>query len=189
MKSTSLFLLVPLAWASCGFAQQAPPQSTAAHGWQQSPNTDAVRAMTYTRFTLVGKFLNAPRTALPNRPAMVLDCIPVAESGAARGKFLAANLLIGTPLKVIYVEPEEIHGTSYYPKIAVRYRFDDRKEESEKWSLGTDKTSATLPKNVVKKVLRARSLTVSAEDDDGLPLAMQFDIPDAAPVEAGCNVD
>jgi hypothetical protein len=189
MKPTPLLLLVPLAWASCGFAQQAPPQSAAPHGWQQSQNTDAVRAMTYTRFTLAGKFLNSPRTSVPNRPALVLDCIPAPESGAARGKFLVANLLIGTPLKVIYVEPEEIHGTSYYPKIAVRYRIDDRKEESEKWSLGTEKTSAALPKNVVKKILRAHSLTVSVEDDDGLPLAMQFDIPDAAAVEAGCNVD
>ena len=189
MKPTPLLLLVPLAWASCGFAQQAPPQSAAAHGWQQSQDTDAVRAMTYTRFTLVGKFLNSPRTAMPNRPALVLDCIPTAESGAARGKFLTASLLIGTPLKVLYVEPEEIHGTSYYQKIAVSYRIGDRKDHSEKWSLGTEKTSAALPKNVVKKVLRAHSLLVSTEDDDGLPLAMQFDVPDAAAVEAGCNVD
>jgi hypothetical protein len=188
MKPTPLLLLVPLAWASCGFAQQAPPQSAAAHGWQQSQNTDAVRAMTYTRFTLGGKFSNS-QTAAPNRPALVLDCIPAAESGAARGKFLSASLLIGTPLKVLYVEPEEIHGTSYYQKIAVTYHIGDRKDHSEKWSLGTEKMSAALPKNVVKKILRAHSLTVSAEDDAGLPLTMQFDIPDAAAVEAGCNVD
>lgn len=189
MKPIQLLLLVPLAWASCGFAQQAPPQSAAAHGWQQSQNTDAARAMTYTRFTLVGKFLNSPQIAAPNRPALVLDCIPVSESGAARGKFLTASLLIGTPLKILYVEPEEIHGTSYYQKIAVRYRIDDRKEQSEKWSLGTEKLSAALPKDVVKKILRAHSLWVATEDDAELPLAMQFDIPDTALVEAGCNVD
>jgi hypothetical protein len=189
MKPTPLLLLVPLAWTSCAFAQQAPPQSAAAHGWQQSQNTDAVRAMTYTRFTLGGKFLNSPQTAVPNRPALVLDCIPAAGSGAARGRFLTASLLIGTPLKVIYVEPEEIHGTSYYPKIAVRYRIENRKEESEKWSLGTEKASAAVPKNVVKKILRAHSVTVSAEDESGAPLAIQFDLPDAAAVEAGCNVD
>jgi hypothetical protein len=188
MKTTPLVLLVPLAWASCGFAQQAAPQSAAAHGWQQSQNTDAVRAMTYTRFTLAGKFLNS-QTAVANRPALVLDCIPKAGSDAGRGKFLTASLLIGMPLKVIYVEPEEIHGTSYYPKIAVRYRIAGRKEESEKWSLGAEKTSAAVPKNVVKKILRARSVTVSAEDDGGSPLAMQFDMPDAAAVEAGRNVD
>ena len=188
MKSTPLLLLVPLAWTSCGFAQQAPSQSAAAHGWQQSQNTDAARAMTYTRFMLGGKFLNSTQAAVPNRPALVLDCIPAAGSGA-RGKFLTASLLIGTPLKVLYVEPEEIHGTSYYQKIAISYRVGDGKDHSEKWSLGTEKLSAAVPKNVVKKILRAHSLTVSTEDDAGLPLAMQFDIPDAAAVEAGCNVD
>jgi hypothetical protein len=189
MKPTPLLVLLPLMWAPSGPAQQAPSQSAAAHGWQQSQNTDAVRAMTYTRFTLGGKFSSSTQTAAPNRPALVLDCIPAAESGAARGKFLTASLLIGAPLKVLYVEPEEIHGTSYYQKIAVSYRIGSRKEHSDKWSLGTEKMSATVPKNVVKMILRAHSLTVSTEDDAGLPLAMQFDIPDAAAVEAGCNVD
>jgi hypothetical protein len=189
MKPTPLLLLVLLAWGSCGFAQPAPQQPVTAHVWRQSQNTDAARAMTYTRFTLVGKFLTPPQDVVANRPALAVDCIPAKESHSSKGRFLAGTLLVGTPLKIIYVEPEEIHGTSYYPKVAVRYRTDEAKEESEKWSPGTEKTSASVPKESLKKILRARTVAITAEDERGSPIAMQFDLSDPAAVEAGCNVD
>jgi len=74
---------------------------------------------------------------------------------------------------------------------------DDGKEEVEKWSIGTDKTSvsgtdktsASVPKDALKKIFRAHSVEVTAQDDRGSPVAMQFDMSDPTPVEETCNVD
>jgi hypothetical protein len=192
MKPSPLLLLVPLAWASFGFARAQPaaaPQPSSARVWQQSNETDAARSFNFTRYTLVGKFLSPPQAQMANRPALAVDCLPGTGSHANRGKFLAGNLLVGTALKIVYVEPEEIHGTSYYPKVLVRYRTDDSKDEEHKWSPGTEKTSASVPKESLKKILRARTLTITAPDDAGSQIDMRFDMPDAALVEAGCNVD
>jgi len=93
-------------------------------------------------------------------------------------------------MKIIYVEPEEIHGTSYEQKVAVRYRTDDGSdEERENWSPGLDKISTSIPKDSLKKILRARTVSISLDDERGSELAMQFDMPDPAQVEAACNVD
>ena len=189
MKPTPLLLLVPLVYATLGFAEPATQQPTSATGWQRSQETDAGRTFNFTRYTLVGKFLTSPRTQVANRPALSLDCIPVTESQAANGKLLASNLLVGTPLKIIYVEPEEIHGTSYFPKVVVRYRAGDAKQEEEQWSSGTEKTSASVPKHALKRILLAHTVVITADDDHGSPLTMQFDMPDSTLVEAGCNVD
>jgi hypothetical protein len=187
MRPTTLLLLVPLAWASFGFAQSAPQQPASAHGWRQSQKTDDVRAITYTRFTLVGKFPKSPQDVISDRPTLTVDCIPGKD--ASKGRFLAGNLLVGTTLKIVYVEPEEIHGTSYYPKVAVRYRTDEAKEEEEKWSPGTEKTSVSIPKDALKKILRARTAAITADDSRGSPVAMQFDMPDPTLIEAACDVD
>jgi hypothetical protein len=93
------------------------------------------------------------------------------------------------------VEPEEIHGTSYFPKVSIRYRLDGAKEEAERWSPGTDKTSASvtvsasIPGDAVKKMLRAHSVEITAEDAGGGPVVIQFDMPNPSAVEEGCNVD
>jgi hypothetical protein len=189
MKPTPLLLLVPLAWASFGFAQPAQQQPSPAHGWRQSQKTDDARAMTYTRFTLVGRFLTSPQDVVPDRPSLAVDCIPGKESHSGKGRLLAANLLIGTTLNIVYVEPEEIHGTSYYPKVAVRYRTDQAKEAEEKWSPGSEKTSASVPKDALKKILRARTVAITADDSRGSQVAMQFDMPDPTLVEDACDVD
>ena len=192
MKPTPLLLLVPLAWASFGFAQPAAKPLASSNGWQQSQKTDTARAFSYTRFTLVGKFVKSPQVKSPQDvaeiPALTVDCIPGEESHSAKGRLLAANLLVGSTLKVVYVEPEEIRGTSYFPKVAVRYRTDGAEEE-EKWSPSTEKTSASIPKDALKKFLRARTVAITADADGGSQIALQFDMPDAAPVEAACNVD
>ena len=181
MKPTSLFLLVPLALASFGLSAMAQ-QPSATQGWQQSQQTDATREITYTHFTLVGK-------SSQGRPILVLDCLPAKESYRGKGKVLNANLLAGIPLKVEYVEPEEIHGTSYFRKVTVRYRYDDGKEEVEKWSLGSDKTSLAIPKEALKKILRAHSVEITAQDEHGSPLTMRFDTSNPTSVEETCHVD
>jgi hypothetical protein len=186
MKPNPLLLVVPLALASFAFSTMASQQPS----WRQSQKTDAAAGTTNTRFTLAGKFLKSPQGDVSNnRPALVLDCAPGRGSHPHKGRLLVGNLLVGTALKIIYVEPEEIHGTSYFQKISVRYRLDGAKEETEKWSPGTEKASASIPGGSLKKILRGHSLEITAEDDHGLPVVMQFDMPDPGPVEAACGVD
>jgi hypothetical protein len=186
MKPTPLVLLVLLALASFGFSAMPPQQPSA---WRQAQKTDAANGTTYTRFTLAGKFLKSPQGDAPNRPSFVLDCVPGKESYRHKGRLLTGSLSVGTLLKIVYVEPEEIHGTSYYPKVRVQYRLDDAKEELERWSPGTDKTSASIPGDALKKILRAHTVELTVDDDHGLPIVMQFDMPDPTPVETGCGVD
>jgi hypothetical protein len=186
MNRAPVLFLAPLLLATFGLATVAPQQPSTAHVWRETPKPDDSST---ARFTLVGKFLKSPQTDVPNRPALVLDCIPATTSHKSEGKFVAANLLVGILLKIDYIEPEEIHGTSYYPKVVIHYRINDTKEEEEKWTPGTDKLSASISKDWVKKILRARTVEVSTRDDRGKDIAMQFDVPDPAPVEAACNLD
>jgi hypothetical protein len=189
MKSAPLLLLVPLALAPLGVSTMPPQLPPSAHVWRQTQRTDAASSTESTRFTLVGKFLKSPEGDISNRPAMVVDCIPGKASDHAKGRFVAASLLIGINLKIDYVEPEEIHGTSYYPKVSVRYRINDTKDEEEKWSPGTDKTSASIPKDSLKKILRAQTVDITANDEHRSQIVVKFDLPDPTTVEAACNVD
>lgn len=193
MKPTSAFLLVSLASACCALAQA--PQTTSGHGWHESQHRDAADTYTFTRFTLKGKFLSPLAAQVSDRPALTLDCIPPSQSN--RAKFLAADLLVGTTLKILYVEPEEIRGTNYFPKVAVRYRTDDSKEEDRNWGAGTDrvptgkpsdKTSATIPTDALKKMIHAHTVAITVQNDQGAPVQMQFDMPDSRPIEATCDV-
>jgi hypothetical protein len=189
MKPTSLLFLLPLAVTSLGLAQPAAQQPSSPHAWRQSQKTDAAQTLTFSRFTLAGQFATSSQGDGSHRPTLALDCIPGAGPHPAKGKFMAATLLVGSTLKIVYVEPEEIRGTSYFPKVAVRFRTDGAKDEEEKWSVGTDKTSASIPKESLKTILRARTVDITADNDGGSQVAMHFDMPDPTLVEASCNVD
>jgi hypothetical protein len=189
MKPAILLLLVPLALTSSGLSAMPPQLPSSAHLWRQTQRTDAPSGTASTRFTLVGKFLKSPEGDISNRPAMVVDCVPGKASDHNKGRFVAASLLIGTNLKIDYVEPAEIHGTSYYPKVSVRYRINDAKDEEEKWSPAADKASASIPKDWLKKIVRAQTVDITVADEHGSQIVMKFDMPDPVSVEAACNVD
>jgi hypothetical protein len=190
MNTNPLFLFVPLVLVSSGVAQAAPQQSPPAHVWHQSEERNTADAFSYWRFTLMGKFLTSSHDEGASRPAVVVDCIPAAESPREKATFLSGNLVVGKTLKVVYVEPEEIRGMSYFPKVAVRYRTDDAKKEmDEQWSPRSANTSASIPKQALKELLRAHTVAITALDDRGRPLSMQFEIPDPTLVEQSCDVD
>lgn len=195
MKPTPVFLLVSLASACCSLAQAQAPQAASDHSWRESQHRDAADTYTFTRFTLTGRFVTPLPGQASDRPALTLDCIPRSQSN--RAKFLAADLLVGTTLKILYVEPEEIRGTNYFPKIAVRYRADDSKEQERNWGAGTDrvptgkpsdKTSATIPTDALKEMIHAHSVAITVQNEQGAPLQMQFDMPDSTPIGASCDV-
>src|ERR1700722_6358716 len=189
MKQSLLFLLVVFFLCSIGFSRVAAQESASAHVWRESVKTDAARGTVYNRYTLTGKFLKAPQHGdTSNRPALVVDCNSAKER-RGKAKFEAASLLVGAALKIDYVEPSEIHGTSYYPKVSARYRMNDGKEEEEKWDPGGEKASASMPKDALKKILRAQTIDLTVKDDSGTPIVMKFDIPNATAVEQACSVD
>jgi hypothetical protein len=157
MKRILLLLLVSLACPTLGIAGSAPPQPSSEPVWQQSERTNAAEAYTFSRFTLVGRFLTPLPDAPANRPALVVDCIPAKEFFRGKGTFLAGNLLVGTTLKIVYVEPEEIHGINYFPMVEVRYHTDNAKDQEQKWSPGSNNTSASIDKGLLTKILRART--------------------------------
>jgi hypothetical protein len=205
MKANLLFLVVPLACPTFGIAASAPQQPSSVPQWQQSQRTNAVDDFAYSRFTLMGQFVTPPQDSMPNRPAFVLDCIPADESPRGKDTLLVGNLLVGTNLKVMYVESEEIpsgiSGMFYFPKIAVRYRIDNAKKEEQdqwwptsarpayQWSASSDKTSASIPKHSLKEILRARSVAITTSDDHGRKIVVRFDMPDPTLVEKVCHVD
>ena len=193
MKPISPFVLTTLAAAALAVAQQTGAPSAADHAWQASQHSDPAGSYTFTRFTLLGKFVGA---SVANGPAMTVDCIPRGAAGHA--KFLTADLLVGTGLKIDWVEPQEIRGTSYFPKVEVAYTVDGAAASGQQWQVGTeriptgnpaDKTAATIPKDALKKILRAHTVTITAADAQGAPVEMQFDISDTASLRATCNVD
>jgi hypothetical protein len=186
MKSSSVFLSVSLLCASLAFSAVPPQQSPVARAWRQSERTDPVRG-DYTRFNLAGKFLKTPVGDDAVRPSLVVDCSTHNRSG--KPKFVRGTLVVGDPLKIDWVEPEEIHGISYFPKVNVVYRLDDAKEEREEWPAGSDKSSASFSKSSLEKMLRAHTIEINAQDKSGSQLIMQFDMPDPTLVEQGCDVD
>jgi hypothetical protein len=191
MKANPLLLLMPLTLSSSCFAASAPQQAPTEHVWQQSQRTNVADSYTYSRFTLGGTFLSPPPNGIAERPAVVVDCVPAEKSPRGRGTFLDGKLLVGTRLKIIYVEPEEIlTGISYFPKVTVHLRTDNAKDAEEKqWSPGSDNTSATVSEHALKQILRARTVAVTAYDDHGGKIAMQFDIPDPSLVDQVCHLN
>ena len=188
MKSTQLLLSMLLMSASSGWTQ-AVAQPSSAPAWQQSGMTDPAQTYNFTRFTLSGSFANPSNEKSGGRPALTVDCIPGTPSHP-KGRYLAAAMSVGAKLKIVYVEPEEIHGMSYYPKVDVRYRVDEAKsEEQDQWSAGADKVSVSLPRDMTKRILRAHILTIAVADDRGSRLVVKFELPDPAPLEQACNMD
>jgi len=187
MRSAPLFALFPLLWASLTFSARPPQQSASQQAWQTTEVTDSGRASSHTRFTLTGKFLKRPPSDVSTPPALAIDCGP--SRRGSDGRFIDGNLIIGVPLKINYVEPTEIHGTSYDQKVFVQLRVDDAKNEKRQWTPGKEKTSAVFSKYSLKKILRAHTVEITTEDENGSPVTMQFDVPDSKAVAESCDVD
>jgi hypothetical protein len=96
---------------------------------------------------------------------------------------------VGTNLKIDYIEPEEIRGMSYDPKVTVRYRLDDGKEEREEWAPGAEKSSSNLPKDTFKKLLQAHTALLTVNEDGAGEVEMQFDMPDPGKVSQACRMN
>ena len=111
---TPVSLVLSLVLTSVTFPALAQQQATSAPAWQQSLRNDPSRDYAYTRFTLPGRFVKPAADAATPAPTLTLDCVTARDSHPLTGRVLAANVSAGSALKVVYVEPLEIHGTSYF---------------------------------------------------------------------------
>ena len=169
----------------------ALPQLTPAPAqkWRQSHKTDAARGISYTQFTLAGKFVKWPEKDAENRPSLEGDCRTPEESGGLMEKLWHAYYFAGTPLTVQYVEPNAITtGISYFQKIDVRYRLDSGKEKKEQWLPGPDKTSVSIPKDVLKKMLAAHNVVITVNEVNAKEVSAQFEMPDSAELAQACGI-
>jgi hypothetical protein len=197
MKSIiQLVMLAALAWACSGSAQPAPQPGAPASAWTRSQLRDSADTYTFTRFTLTGKFVAPVENEPADLPRLTVDCIPPGASH--RSKLVAADLLVGTRLKLLYLEPDEIRGTNFFPWISVRSRTDGSGVDRQNWPAGrdlvpsgkpSDKRSAAVPTDELKRMLRAHTVALTVVGEHGSPIQMQFDMPNPTPVEAACGVE
>jgi hypothetical protein len=187
MKLVHALLPIAFLLGTVTFTTPAHQAAASASEWRASQDTDN-RGTVYNQFSLTGKFIKEPPGGGSDPPTFVVRCKAPKGGGQAGGKFLSASIRIGAPVKVDWVEPEVIHGTSYFPKVGVRYRLDEAKEYREELSPGNEKGSASVPKNSTKQLLRARSILMTVVDPSGADIKLQFDISDPAQVENACSL-
>ncbi len=181
-----VLLVLLLAAPMSALPQQTPAP---AQKWRQSQKTDAARGISYTQFTLAGKFVKWPEKDAENRPTLEVDCRTPEESGGLMEKLWHAYYFAGTPLTVQYVEPDAITtGISYFQKIDVRYRLDNGKEKKEQWSPGPDKSSVSIPKDVLKKMLGAHNVVITVNEVNAKEVSAQFEMPDSADLAQTCGI-
>ena len=181
-----LLLALLLTTPSSALPQQIPAPG---QKWRQSQKTDAGRGIAYAQFTLAGKYVKWPEKDASNRPTLEVDCRSSEQSGGLMEKFWHAYFLAGIPLTVEYVEPDAITtGISYFQKIDVRYRLDEGKEKKEQWSPGPDKSSVSIPKDVLKKMLAAHNVAISVNEVNAKEVSAQFEMPDSTELAQACGV-
>jgi hypothetical protein len=185
--SHALFLLL---LASLAFAVAAPAQqpSASTRTWQQAERIDNNRVINETQFTLAGRFLDPPHGNVSAPPTLMLTCEPSDRKRNGEGKFISGQLTVGAPLKIVFVEPDEIHGTSYYPEVNITYRVDSEKPQDVQWPPRTDKTSISIDRQGARKILRGHAVVITVHEAFDSQVVMQFDFPESAEVLQTCGI-
>jgi hypothetical protein len=177
MKS-HLLLIVLLGLAGLDLAARTQ-QSTPPQGWQESIPNDPV-GESRRQFTLAGKFLPPLPGNGANPPSLLLKCAANRRSGG-KAKFRVGAVVVGLPLKIHWVEPQERKGgTSYFPEVAVSYRLDEGKSVDDDWPPRSDKSSAEFDKPIFSKMLHTKTILITMADKDDRQIRLQFDIPDSS---------
>lgn len=178
-------LLAPAALAVLATSLLAQNPAASAN-WQKAERFDSGRNLTLTEFTLTGRFTSPPRGNAPGPPSIVLDCLP--HKHGDEGKFLSGWVQVNSPLRIRFVEPTEIRNNSYNQEVFVTWHVASEKPRNAQWPPRSDKTSATLDKETVKKLLGDHQLGISMEEPFESEIVMQFDVPDSVDVLNACGI-
>jgi hypothetical protein len=205
-------MLIALAFSVAARAQQA---SLSQERWTRIEKTDALRGTAHSRFTLEGKFLEAPQQGRVSSPTFVVDCDPSARRahGHQKGKLLDAYIAVGSVLdsKVGFNEFALI-GTRAASGLHVQYRLNDGKVKSEFWfhsadfsaiflgeplgSFGMDFKDAVLGRILYSHQamykehvsVPASKVVIQVSEYLGGNITMEFDLPDPTEVADSCGL-
>lgn len=183
-----IFQLLPFLLALSSFSLLARQADNSSSGWVKTSQSSDASGNTVAHFAATGRFIKPPGGENPSPPSLDVDCRPDIQPRPLRDKFSEGSLRVGTPLKIEWVEPQVVHGIGYYPKVSIRYRIDDSKATRSQWAAGADKSSAVFTKDMLKKLLRAKTVMMEVRDKQENVISMHFDLAGADPVAAACGV-
>ncbi len=197
MKEQFAALLIGVFFATMALAQ-TPPQ------WHSEQKSDP-RGVSFTQFSLTGKFLTPPQNASNVNPTIFIRCIPGSNRhGHTSGKFIAGYIWVGGVMNSDVSE----EGTSFVP---VEFRLDDGKLQSERWGRSTDNSAIFLADPtcplcgggyaVFANLIygqhgfrkqntnpQIRKIVIGVDEFLGGEVVMQFDLPDATEVAEACEI-
>jgi hypothetical protein len=186
--------ILVLLFSAVGFPALAQQLAASGPEWQITKKSDPSSGTRNVVFTLAGKFLTPPKSGSSDHPTIVVTCNPDKHVRGLLGNLVSATLNVGAPLKINYIEPEQLTtGISYYPKVVVQYRVDERKPEDDQWNPNSEKTGANLDKDVIKKLIYDRKVPVRrveiyANENEAGQIVMQFDMPDPTQMAKTCGI-
>ena len=192
MRFHRLFLV--LLFSAVGFPALAQQPAASGPQWQSSKKSDPSSGTRNIQFTLAGRFLTPPKSGSSDHPTLVVSCNPDRHVRGPLGNFVSASLNTGAPVKIDYIEPEEIKaGNSYNRKVIVQYRVNDGKAENAQWPPNSDSTGPSLDKDAVKKLIYdrktpTRRVEISANENEAGQIVMQFDMPDPREMANTCGI-
>jgi hypothetical protein len=194
----------------------------AVSGWAQTEwirieKKDPLTDYPFVRFTLDGKFLQAPSKGGADKPTFVLECDPSKTKwkGTVRGKLLHAFIVTGTVLNSeVVTEESALAGTTHQSLVGVAYRRDDEKKiQSDAWEHSTDFSALFLsyhsPSGLIHdngdarlnqlfywhdvihkegKGEQVHKVRISVPEYLGGSVVMQFDLPDLTTVADSCGL-
>lgn len=175
-------------------------QSTAssAPSWTKFEKNDPLHQISFVEFVLSGKFLVAPQRGSMSVPTLALDCQP-GHHRETNGHFMRAWIDTGA---VLDSHADKDGNVS----VAVEYRLDDGKLQSESWPVSADRRSlflsATLCNDcVVNNLLyghilphkegtgtQVRKILIGASEYVAGQMQMQFELPDVTDVAETCGL-
>ncbi len=173
--------------------------------WQREEMSDPLRGTKFSQFSLDGKFLTPPRDKPNGTPTMIVRCISgKGNRGHTNGKFINGYVHVGGVMNSEVSENGNV-------VVAVEFRLDDGKLQSESWGRSTDFSSIffTHPNcplcgsgyllfaNLLYGHMmyhkentnpQVRKVVIGVSEYLGGEVVMQFDMPDATDVAETCGV-
>jgi hypothetical protein len=191
--------------------------SAAASGWAQAEwvrteKTDPLTDASSVRFTVTGKFLQAPSKSSVDKPSFVLVCDPTKTQmrGKIRGKVLGAFMVVGAVVDSgNNFERDALSERHPNPSlVGVRYRRDDEKKVQEaEWFHSEDFAALYVASQYggtdieINNLLyghmlthkegkgeQVRKIVISVPEYLGGDVVMQFDLPDLTNVSDACGL-
>jgi hypothetical protein len=174
--------------------------------WIRAEKTDPLTNSPFVRFTLDGKFLQAPSKGAGEKPTFVLECDPSKTKwkGTVHGKLLNSFIVIGTTVdsRMITASAGLVKGSVNVSSVPVMYRRDDEhKVQHAELSVSSNFSALALGEGNLFPLFywhdvihregkgeQVRKIVLSVPEYLGGNVVMQFDLPDLTTVADSCGL-